>query len=79
MKKKVRPRKRLELYFFLSLGADFLGKGMRRSTFRGDSFITGADTSGAQYRQKPVLVIIFLEKNQREFPEIITSTGAKLS
>ena len=44
----------------------------------GDWFFTttGADASGAQYRQKPVLVMIFLE-NTREFPEIITSTGAK--
>ena len=46
----------------------------------GDSFITttGADTSGAQYRQKPVVVIILLG-NPRDFPEIITSTGAKFS
>ena len=46
----------------------------------GDSCITttGADASVVQYRQKPVLVIIFLE-NTRDFPEIITSTGAKFS
>ena len=38
--------------------------------------VTGADASGAQCRQKPVLAMIFLE-NTRDFPEIMTSTGAK--
>ena len=44
----------------------------------GDWFFTttGADAPGAQHREKPVLVIIFLE-NTRECPEIITSTGAE--
>ena len=44
----------------------------------GDWFFTttGADVPGVQHWQKTVLVIIFLE-NTREFPEIITSTGAK--
>ena len=37
---------------------------------------TGADASGAQHRQKSVLVLIFLG-NTRDFPESITSTGAK--
>ena len=50
----------------------------KRKRFMGDSFITttGADASGAQYRYKPVLVITLLE-NTRDFPEIITSTGAE--
>ena len=44
----------------------------------GDGFFTttGADAPEAQHQLKPVLVLIFLE-NTREFPEIITSTGAK--
>ena len=44
----------------------------------GDWFFTttGADAPAAQHRQKPVLVVIFVE-NTREFLEIITSTGAK--
>ena len=44
----------------------------------GDRFFTttGADAPGVQHPLKPVLVIIFLE-NTREFPEMISSTGAE--